>query len=157
MNAVPLDALAIAQMLRDSPWMLPAARIAHIAGFTLLVGCVAVFDLRVMGLSKAIGVRALARHTLPWSVAALALIVPTGLVMFAAKPDDFLASGVFQAKMALIIAAGMNAAYFLTGPYAHVRAWDTGTPAPVDAKLSAVLSLALWLAVIACGVMLRGV
>ena len=152
MNAGDLiESLAVAQAMREHEWLYPAVAIAHIVGFTILVGSVVVFDLRVLGLVKSIPVRALARLALPWSVASLAVIVPTGLLLFAAHADDFLESRVFAIKMGLILAAGMNAAMFLTGPYQSVKSWDTATRAPVLAQLSAALSIVLWVGVIACG------
>ena len=53
-------------------------------------------DLRILGLNKSIPVRALARHLLPWSWAALILIVPTGFLMFTAHASDFLGNKAFQ-------------------------------------------------------------
>jgi hypothetical protein len=146
-----IESLAVAQAMREHEWLYPAVAIAHIVGFSILFGSVVMFDLRVLGLSKQISVRALARLLLPWSVASLALIVPTGLLLFAAHADDFLESRVFAIKMALILAAGVNAAMFLTGPYQTVKTWDTVARAPMLARLSVALSIVLWVGVISCG------
>jgi len=146
-----VEGLAIAKAMRDMPWLYAAAGILHILGFVTLVGCVAVFDLRVLGLSKGIPVRALARHTLPWAVAALLVIVPTGLAMFAAHAAVLLASKVFQLKMALLLAAALNAAFFHTGPYVSVKSWDIDATAPLLARISVAVSLGLWAGVISCG------
>ena len=146
-----IESLAVAQAMREHEWLYPATAIAHIVGFSILVGSVVMFDLRVLGLSKQIPVRALARLLLPWSVASLLLIVPTGLVMFAAHADDFLENRAFVIKMALLLAAGLNAAMFLTGPYQTVKSWDTGAAAPVLARVSVALSIVLWVGVISCG------
>ena len=146
-----IESFAVAQAMREHEWLYPAVAIAHIVGFSILFGSVVMFDLRVLGLARRIPVRALARLMLPWSVAALLLIVPTGLLMFAAHADDFLENRVFATKMALLLAAGLNAAMFLTGPYQTVKSWDTGTPAPLIARLSVALSIVLWVGVISCG------
>lgn len=146
-----IEALAIAKAMREELWLYPAVEIVHIVGFTILVGSVAMFDLRVLGLSKQIPVRALARHLLPWSVGALFLIVPTGLMMFSAHADDFLGNRAFQVKMALLLAALMNAAMFHTGPYQTVAAWNTGATAPLLARVSVAVSLILWISIISCG------
>jgi hypothetical protein len=149
-----IEGLALAQAMRDWPWLYPAVAIAHICGFTILVGATVMFDLRVLGLSKQIPVRALSRHLLPWSMGALFVIVPTGLMMFAAHADDFLDNGAFKLKMALLLAAGMNAAMFRTGPYQTVKSWDTNATAPLIARASVALSIALWIGVISCGRMI---
>jgi hypothetical protein len=143
--------LAIATAMHDSAWLYNAAATVHIVGFTILVGSVVMFDLRVLGLSRQIPVRKLARHLLPWSLAALFLIVPTGLAMFSAHADDFLASRPFAYKMGLLLASGLNAAYFHTGPYQTVKSWDTNARAPWLAQASVAASIVMWIAVIACG------
>lgn len=147
----PVEGLAIAKAMREELWLYPAVEIVHIIGFSILVGSVVMFDLRVLGLSRQIPVRALARHLLPWSVAALLIIVPTGLLMFSAHAGDFLGNRAFQLKMALLLTAGMNAAIFHTGPFQSVAAWDTNATAPLGARISVALSLLLWFSVIACG------
>ena len=147
----PLEGLAIARAMRESLWLYPSVEIVHILGFVTLVGAVAMFDLRVLGLSKSIPVRALARHLLPWSVGALLFIVPSGMLMFTAHAGDFLGNRAFQLKMALLLGAGMNAAIFHTGPYRSVASWDTNAIAPAGARASAAVSLALWISIICCG------
>lgn len=142
---------ALIDALGESAPLYAATQVAHTLGFIVLVGAVFFFDLRVLGLVRSLPVRALARLLLPWSWAALLVIVPTGLAMFAVNADELLDSRPFKLKMALLLAAGMNAVYFLTGPYTTVGQWDVGTPAPLAAKLSAIASLFLWTGVIACG------
>jgi hypothetical protein len=149
--ANPLEALPLARMMRESLWAYPIVETIHIVGFAILVGSVVMFDLRVLGLSRQVSVRALARHLLPWSWASLALIVPTGFLMFLAHASDFLANGTFQLKMALLMAAGINAVVFHTLPYQSVSAWDTGVAAPLSARLSVLASIVLWVAIIGCG------
>ena len=146
-----IEGLAIAKAMRENLWLYPAVEIVHIVGFVTLVGSVVMFDLRVLGISRRISVRALARHLLPWSVGALLLIVPTGLMMFSAHANDFISNPAFQLKMALLLAAIINAGIFHTGPYQGVARWDTDAPAPVMARVSVALSIVLWIAIIACG------
>ncbi len=148
---VASDTLPFVQALRASHALFACIVVVHTIGFILLVGSVFFFDLRVLGAARRMSVRALAGLLLPWSWASLVLIVPTGLAMYAAHADELLGSPVFKLKMALILAAGMNAAYFLTGPYQSVKAWDVDARAPLDARLSALASLVLWAGVIVCG------
>jgi hypothetical protein len=147
----PVEQLAFAKAMREWLWLYPSVEIVHIFGLAILVGSVVMFDLRVLGLSKGISVRALSRHLLPWSVGALVLIVPTGFLMFSAHASDFIANRAFQLKMALLFTAGLNAVFFRTGPYQTVKAWDVAVPAPLLAKLSVAVSILLWIAIISCG------
>lgn len=148
MPATPWDALAAA--IRGSLWLFPVVEAIHIAGFVVLVGSVVMFDLRVLGFSRAIPVRALARHLLPWTIASIAIVVPSGLVLFLAQPE-LLGNRVFIAKLVLISLAALNAAAFHAGPYSGVAAWDRDVVAPPAARVIAALSIVIWLAVIGAG------
>ncbi|WP_434563457.1 hypothetical protein J3P95_12255 [Pseudomonas sp. Z5-35] len=142
---------SLALAMRSELWLYPLVEVVHIIGFSLLVGAVVMFDLRLLGLSKDIAVSALARHLLTWAVAALVLIVPAGLMMFSAHPHDFAGNSVFLLKLCLIAAAGINALLFHIGAYRSVEQWNTGRTTPSLAKAQALLSIVLWIAVIFCG------
>lgn len=146
-----LESTSLAQAIRSSLWLYPIVEIFHIVELVLLVGAAVMFDIRLLGGSRLLPVSGLARHLLPWSVASLLLIVPAGLLMFLALPHDFLDNQVFQLKLVLISAAGLNALVFYLGVYRSVAAWDKGVLVPLPTRLHAVASLATWVAVISCG------
>ncbi|VVP42817.1 DUF6644 family protein [Pseudomonas silesiensis] len=146
-----LNDSALGAAMRGDLWLYPMVEVVHILGFSVLFGAVLMFDLRVLGLSKNIEVTALARHLLTWSIAALLLVVPAGLMMFSAHPHDFASNGVFILKLCLIAAAGINAALFHVGVYRSVDRWNTAIAAPGIAKIQALFSIALWVTVILCG------
>ena len=87
LRAVEQSPLAVA--MRGELWLYPAVETLHICGFVTLVGAAIMFDMRLFGLSRGLSVRGLAWHLLPWSVAALLVIVPTGLLMFSAHAGEF--------------------------------------------------------------------
>ena len=150
-----LEASGLGQAMRQWLWLYPAVEIVHIAGIGLLFGSIVVLDLRLLGLSRSIPVRSLARHVLPWTAASFLLIVPSGLMMFTAHASDFIASPVFVVKMCLIMAAGLNAALFHAIVFPSVGVWDAEEmrklPPPPSARFSAAASLLIWACVIACG------
>jgi hypothetical protein len=146
-----LEEGSIASAMRDSIWLFPVVETIHIIGFSILVGAVVMFDLRILGISKRISVRLLARHLLPWSVAALLLIVPTGTLMFASEASDLVGNRAFVVKMLLLMLAGANAAAFHLGSFRNAERWDQNTPAPTGAKLHAAVSMLIWAGVITCG------
>ena len=146
-----LEASAFGAALRDSAWLFPAIKAAHLAGITMLLGSIAVLDLRLLGVRRSFPVRRLAARTLPWSVGSFALILPSGLAMFVAHAGELIASPVFAFKFCLIFAAGVNAAVFHAGVYRSAALWDTGAMPPWPARVAAALSLLLWVSVVACG------
>jgi len=146
-----LEATGPAMAMRQSLWLYPIVEILHIIGFVVLVGSAAMFDLRLLGLSRQLPVTGMERHLLPWARASLLLVVPTGGLMFVAHATEFAGNPAFRLKLFFLVLAGLNAAIFHLRPFREVAGWDRGNIAPWPARLAACLSLALWTGVIACG------
>src|SRR4030095_6428267 len=89
-----LENSGLGQSMRQWLWLYPSVEIVHIVGIALLFGSIAVLDLRLLGLSRNVPVKALARHVLPWTIASFVLIVPSGLLMFTAHASEFIDSEV---------------------------------------------------------------
>lgn len=152
-----LDALAatpLSSAMREHAWLYPIVEIVHIAGFSVLVGSVVLFDLRVLGCAKSLPVAALGRHLLRWALASLVIVIPAGLLLFSAHPGELANNPVFLLKLTLIALAGGNALAFHLLPYRSVAGWDRDRAAPALARFGAALSILLWLGVISCGRML---
>ena len=150
-----LEASGLGQAMRQWLWLYPAVEVVHIVGIGLLFGSIAILDLRLLGFSKSIPAKRLAGHVLPWTAGAFLLIVPSGLMMFTAHASDFISSPVFALKMCLILGAGLNAALFHAIVFPSVDVWDSEEMRklgpPPSARVSAAVSLAIWVSVIACG------
>lgn len=146
-----LESAPLAVAMRHDLWLYPIVEIVHITGFVVLVGSIFVLDLRLLGLSRSLSARALARHVLPWTLGALLVIVPSGFLMFMAHASDLIGNRAFQLKLALIALAGINAALFHTRTHGAVPQWDREAPAPAAVKLHAAASLTIWIGVLACG------
>jgi hypothetical protein len=149
LHAVEQSPLAVA--MRNELWLYPAVEVLHICGIVILVGAAVMFDLRLLGFSRGLSVRGLAWHVLPWSVGALLVIVPTGLLMFSAHAGEFVGNRAFLLKLLLLMLAATNAAAFHAGVFRTAGTWDSNVAVPVGARLHAAASLALWIAVITCG------
>lgn len=146
-----IEASALGQAMRQWLWLYPSVETVHIVGIAVLVGSIAILDLRLLGFSRSLPVRKLAAHVLPWSIASFALILPSGLAMFVAHAGDLIGNPVFAAKICLILLAGANAGVFHAGIFRSAERWDVGVAPPLAARLAAAASLLLWIAVIACG------
>lgn len=146
-----LESTSLAQALRQQAWLYPAVETLHILGFVVLVGAAAMFDLRLLGLSRRVPVTGLARHLLPWSRLGLLMAAPTGALLFMADATATASNPAFRLKLLLIAAALLNAGLFHRRSYRSVQAWDCDAPTPVAARLAGALSLALWAGVIASG------
>ncbi len=148
---VALEVSGLATLMRQSQWLYPIVEIAHIVGFVTLVGSVAMFDLRLLGLSRGLPVSGMARHLLRWSMASLLFVVPSGFMMFSAHATEFFDNTAFRLKMLLLAAAAANAILFHRTSYRSVANWNTAVAPPMAGRVAAVVSLALWIGVISCG------
>ena len=134
-----------------SPLAYPLANIVHLLGLVMLVGGIGILDLRLAGAFRAIPVAPLSRALTPIAIAGLLLMIPSGATMFAA--DTAVAeSPVFQLKLVLIALALANALLFRLLWRRRIADWDAAPPAA--GRLMAAGSIALWLAVGACGRMI---
>jgi hypothetical protein len=146
-----LEQSGLGQALRSSLWLYPAVETLHIVGFALLVGSIVTFDLGVLGADREFDVARWAGRILPLTVLGFLLAVPMGFLLFTAEATAYVRNPVFLAKLALILLALLNVAWFHRGPYRQVQMAGPGSTWPSALKLSALCSLVLWLAVLACG------
>ena len=143
--------LPLAVFLRTNAWAYPTLESLHLIAIALLFGSIVVVDARILGLTRSLPLRELARHALPWSLLAFAGAAATGSLLFVAHAADLIGNRVFIAKLGLISLAGANAALFHTGPYVSVAAWDVGVAPPPGARAMALASIMIWIAVVVCG------
>jgi hypothetical protein len=144
--------LQIAYYLRSTRWAYPLINLSHVLSIAVLFGTILAFDLRLLGRSRALPLRPLARHLLPLAVSAFCLAATTGFLMFAVNPRDVWGNPFFPWKLGFIALAGLNAAYFHLRTFPRIEGLAGRPPAPVRA--AALLSISLWLSVIVCGRMI---
>lgn len=149
---VALETSGLGDALRRSVWLYPAVEILHILGIALLVGAIAGVDLRLMGVrAPLLPADALARLLLPVAVAGFALAVPTGFLLFMAEATALAGNPMFLTKLALVALALVNIAVFHRGVGHRMAAWGLDARPPAAARAAGAASLALWVAVLACG------
>ncbi len=125
------------------PWAYPALEVVHLLGVGLILGNLVLLELRVFGLGRQIPIAPLAALGLPLVIAGACLAAGSGIIMFTTQPAELLANRAFTMKLGLLLLAACNAAWF------HAR----GSLKLLDgtARLSASISLILWLAILALG------
>jgi hypothetical protein len=146
--AEPLANTALARWIQ-STWAFPMIESAHILSFALLVGAIAVLDVRLLGLLRHQGVAPLMRSALPVAVAGFMGAVATGTLLFVANAGELLANRAFTVKIALLMLGGLNAAWFHAGATREALASDA--PPPASMRAAGAVSLLLWAAVVVAG------
>lgn len=117
--------------------------VAHLLGVALLLGNLALLELRVFGWGQALPVAPLACLSLGLALAGFSLAAVSGLLMFGTMAGELLANRVFTIKMVLIMLAGCNAGWF------HAR--KSLQRQDHIARVLMLVSTALWLLVLTCG------
>lgn len=147
-----LETSAVGTTVSQSTWLFPAIETVHVIALALVVGSIAVLDLRL--LDRTWRVRAVTELTLdvlPWTWTSFAVAATSGFLMFASAATKYAADTPFRIKMVLLLLAGANMLAFHRFTYRSVAAWDVNAPTPPAAKLAGGLSLLFWIGVVTCG------
>jgi hypothetical protein len=144
-----IEGSVLATALRGSTWVYPLVNTGHVIGIALLFGAIVPVDLRLIGAWRDVPLAQFLRVLVPVSAAGLVLAAVFGLLLFAANARDYVASGFFQAKMAMLALGIANALTFHALRRRHVPE-DPGHDIPLQRSVGAT-SLAVWLAVIVLG------
>jgi hypothetical protein len=147
--AVAIQDSALGALMRDSFVLYPIANLGHIFGLIFFVGSIALLDLRLLGVGRAVPLPALARFLGPIVLAALALQIASGVLLFSADAGHVWDNRVFRLKMALVALGLANAAAFRWRWGTSYETWDADPPAAGRAQAAA--SLAGWVLVAASG------
>ena len=136
-----LEQTALAQFLKASRWVYPGVNAGHILGVALLVGAVVSLDLRLLGALRGPDRLAAAPLLRPVAAAGLAIAVACGALLFVTQATDYVQSGWFRAKMAVLSLALLNVV--LHPSLSRLR--------PRRRAIVALVSLSLWPSVLVLG------
>ncbi len=149
----------VEEILTRNAWAWPLTEVTHFIGIILLVGIVAMFDLRLLGLAKRLPIAPL-RALLPWAVFGSVLAFGSGLVFVTGvranvsiHPYTILMNNIWlQLKLLFLGLAGLNLlAFYLTGMSRAVDQVGAGQDAPPLARLIGGISLVLWICIMYFG------
>jgi hypothetical protein len=135
-----------ANPLNTNEWAFPLTECFHIAAMALSIGTIALVDMRLLGLGIA---RRTAGEVLAdtelWTLAGLAIVITSGLLIFSSDPVAYVRNGPFLFKMAMLVTA-------IVYNYTIHRRVARGTPSSFTRKVVAGVSLALWCSLVFAGI-----
>ncbi|MEO5707923.1 MAG: DUF6644 family protein [Alteraurantiacibacter sp.] len=138
--------------IAESLWAFPTIETVHVIALVTVLGTLLVMDLRMLGLaSTAVPIRKVSDDTLKWTWMAFVVAAITGTLLWISKAHSYMINPYFLAKMSLMAVAGLNMLFFHFVTYKTVDQWDSLASPPTAVKLSAVLSLVLWVVIVFCG------
>ena len=143
---------AIGTDIRESIWVFPIIETVHVLAMALLAGTIAIFDLRLLGLTlKREPVSRLASQILPLTWTGFAVMFVSGFLLFWSEAAKSYANPAFRIKLLLLALAGLNPLIFHFTIYRSVTEWNARIVTPLRARLAAASSLTLWAGIICAG------
>jgi len=147
-----LNDTAFSITMRDSTWAEPVVETIHVLTLTLFLGFTVLLDLRLLGVSmrrrKASDV---VGELNPWLMGGFLVMIVTGVLLFCGDPVAFYNSIFFKVKMLMLLLAGLNVWLFNATVGRKMAEWEIDAETPGRAKAAAVVSLVLWVAIVAAG------
>ena len=138
--------------ITESEGLFPAIETLHVLALALVIGSIAMLDLRLLGVSnRDRGVVQLAEDTLPWTWSAFVVAAITGALMFVSAATSYYDNVPFRIKLVLLALAGLNMAIFHFTAYRVAHDWNFTFPTPQSARIAASLSLLFWIGVVVAG------
>jgi hypothetical protein len=138
--------------MSGSTWAFPTAESIHVFFLVLVVGTIAIVDLRLLGVaSRNRSVSQLSNDVLPITWTAFCGAVITGSLLFSSRATHYLVNWPFRIKICLLLLAGLNMLIFHFMTYRNVRRWDNDTVTPSAARVAGGLSLLFWIGVVVFG------
>jgi hypothetical protein len=143
---------AFATAIREGDTLFPWIEGLHVLALAIVVGTISIVDMRLIGLaSHRKSVRRLLRDVLPITWSAFAFAAATGFLLFSSRAVKYASLWQFQAKMVLLVLAGVNMAYFHLVTFRSIHSWDELADTPAAAKTAGAVSLCLWMAIVIFG------
>jgi hypothetical protein len=140
-----LEQSGLGEIARNSAWLFLAVNVLHVLGAALVVGGIAVFDVKV--LVDRGGADEVGHIAIPLAAFGLALQIPTGLTLLAVEARALGVNPAFYWKLAFIAVGLVNLAVF----HARFGSAMRGGTLPAAARPLAAVSLVAWVLTLIAG------
>src|SRR4029078_1184967 len=133
--------LPIADGIRSNELAFPWLESVHVLAITLVLGSIAVADLRLVRLASVKRpVSQLLHEVLPVTWVAFLVALITGLLMFTSNAVEYAHNKPFQFKMLLLLLAGLNMLVFQLVTFRTVGTWNDDVRTPPGGRFAGARS-----------------
>jgi uncharacterized membrane protein len=149
-----LGATPVSLVIQKVFWIIPTVQTVHILAISVVLASMAMFDLRLLGLAgKRNSIASLSRRFMPWLWAALMVLAASGCILIVGEPKRALGNVFFELKMCMLAAAIVVTLGFQAVLKRDLASGSTDlVPAHFAvAKITGLLSLALWVGIAVAG------
>jgi len=147
-----LQNTAVATAIREDGGYFPWIECVHVLSLTLVIGSIAIVDLRLIGIaSRDRSVAQISAVVLPITWCAFACAAITGALLFSSNALAYAHNVYLQAKLALLVLAGINMTVYHLFLSRDAAQWGMPQRTALQARIVGAVSLSLWIAIVACG------
>jgi len=147
-----ISSTGLSRWLQDHLWVIPTSQSIHIVCVSVVFASSLLISIRLLTANEGKRtVSQLATTLVPWMYRALIVLLLTGAVQTYAEPMRQFVAPAFWSKMAMILCVLTLTIWFSITVQANAGRWDRSETRPPRARIFAVVSLGLWVAIIFCG------
>ena len=150
-----LESTKLAELVTQSTYGFPIVVAIHLLGLGVSVGTVIWFDLRLLGaVLTTMPVSLVYRRLAPVMMAGFVTMFGSGAVIFTGYAMAAYNNPYFRVKLAMILLAGLNAAFFHVHTQRRLAGWDSWSHPPASARAAGAISILSWIVVVLAGRMM---
>ena len=130
-------------------WIIPAVQTVHILCVAIVMSCMAMMDLRLIGVAgRKYSISRTVGRFVPWVWGALPVLLATGVILIVGEPSRELLNPYFRAKMAFLVVVTLITFFVQRQNKKDATYWEARR---VAAALTGALSLLLWVGIVSAG------
>jgi hypothetical protein len=130
----------------------PIVLSTHLACIALFGGMILMTNLRLLGLTfKSLTITEMVTSLRPWKRVGGITMIATGLLLATSEAEKYAPNPFFWTKMVILGLIGVHGLIFRPTVYNQTEELDRSPVIPTKAKVAAILSLVLWIAMFTMG------
>jgi uncharacterized membrane protein len=139
----------LSMVIQNVYWIIPTVQTVHILAIATVMASVVMLDFRLLGVTgRSQALPDVAHRFLPWVWGAVAVLLASGSLLIIAEPGRDLLNVVFYLKMSLLVCVLALTFGFQLLVRRGGEFWEHRR---TIARITAVVSLALWVGIVMCG------
>ena len=130
-------------------WIIPAVQTVHILCVALVMSCMAMMDLRLIGVAgRKYPISRMVGRFVPWVWGALPVLLATGIILIIGEPSRELLNPYFRFKMASLAVVIVVTFFVQRQSTKDATYWEARR---IAATAAGVFSLLLWVGIVTAG------
>ncbi len=150
-----IQSLGLMTYIRESGYTYPMIMSTHLACIGVFGGFILLTDLRLLGWALTdIPISTVINGLRVWKRVGFCIMFTMGFLLGTSEMDKYYANPYFQTKMLLLVTVAVHAIVFKPQVYDHPEWLDKAPRTPGVAKVAAICSLLIWIAIPCMGRMI---